>query len=397
MHPSLFYKLLSFLLSFGGCMAVGIYLPYLHHLNLSKADIFLINAVYWLVIGVTQMATGLWADRHSRAWSVRIGIGLCALGSFIYLFAAAFHTKWSIMSISLAAEILEGFGFSFTSGAQQAWLSDALKRRGQDGEQKQTFAQAARFNSLGMLLGGSVSFLFPLVSFTFGWLMRVAFLLVSLAICCIWMNGEGEPLKRISSQQAFKASWRLLRENNALRWAATVGAAFCLIMVFNLTWVPHFEEQSLRLTLCVWLTINLGMFLGANAVSRWAKLRQQESGSLILALAATGSGLALLAFADSWYAVMGMVLIHEVGRGMYNPLMDGFIYSRVDSSYKATYGSLNSTISFLGCFAILMTHWFAMGKLEHEPSANMLWLCAGMMLMAFALVLWRFRPNKSVV
>src|SRR5688572_10336557 len=91
--------------------------------GMSIADIAFVNIVFWTTIILMELPTGMLADGKSRIWSVRIGIACFALGCFAYANVQGVGT-------ALIGEIALGVGFAFVSGAESAWITDALKKRG---------------------------------------------------------------------------------------------------------------------------------------------------------------------------------------------------------------------------------------------------------------------------
>lgn len=402
MRPEKFYNLHSFMSSFGVCLSVGVYIPYLILLGLSKADIFLINAIFWLTISSSEIVTGMLADGRSRAWSVRTGLAISALGAAVYATAAVTSTRWQIFAIALSAEVMTGVGMSFTSGAQQAWLSDALLRRGQSETQGRAFARAAKWSSLGMLLGGSLSFLFPARFFSFGWIICSAVLSADWLLCKIYMNGDGEPAERTTELKSLKDSWHAMSSNHQLQWAAFAGVLLGFVLPFNLTWVPHFTTalqhttHTTALTAVFWAVINCGLMIGSRWVEKSDRVRESQTVTIPLALGLTGVGLALLGLVDGLFFPVAFLLIHELGRGMFHPLMDGFIYSRVGSSFKATYGSLQSMVSRFGFAVVLFVGWILMRGAYVNIGDDVIWPLAGTALIFSSAILWFIRPRKAI-
>ncbi len=70
-------------------------------------------------IFVLQLPTGVFADTMSRRLSVIIGIFLVGAG---LLLEGSFTTFWTI----LCAQVLWGAGYTFVSGAEEAWLADEI-------------------------------------------------------------------------------------------------------------------------------------------------------------------------------------------------------------------------------------------------------------------------------
>ncbi|MFA5185421.1 MAG: MFS transporter [Patescibacteria group bacterium] len=396
MHPIRFYKIHSFLVQFGGALCVALYIPYLLHLGLTPADIFLINAVYWLVISSTEVITGAFADCLSRGLSVRVGLILSALGTAIYASALLASDKWLIMAIALAAETLEGLGCAFINGAQQAWISDALIHEGRKDEQGSVMGRAAKWGSFGLLVGGAASFLLIHAGYATGWATRTAFLLLALAFCAKWMNGEGESKARTSLKAVLKSSLSALRSDRSLKWAAAAAIVMGFVLPFNLTWVPHFTHRlGATLTTALWITINIGLILGGYLVQKASAVKARTDHGMIVAIGLSGIGLASLGATSGCIWPFALVLIHEIGRGMFQPSMDNFICSRVGKDFKATYNSLNSMISRSGYALVLGANWLFISWMGAKSSDEAIWLIAGSCLTACGIAFWIYRPRQT--
>lgn len=395
MHPIKFYQLHSFLSQFGSSLCVGLYIPYLQHLGLSRSDIFLVNAVFWLAIALTEIPTGTLADGLSRRWSLRAGLGFWVCGTLVYATAILVEPKWAILAIALLAEVLEGTGSSFMSGSSQAWISDALKKEGRENEQGTVMGKAARWGYIGLLSGGAISFALVDLGYVAGWIIRALALAFSLFICLRYMGPQGELKNTTTKEESFKDSWRALRASRSLKWVALGGIAFGFVIPFNLTWVPHFTAELGRpMTVVVWIGVVSGLVIGAWFIERSRIIQTNPAHSLPLALGLAGCGLALLGLVDGFRLPFFLVALHEIGRGMINPLIDNFVCERVGSTFKATYGSLQSMVSRGGFAIILGAQWLAMEGYFPQATDKTIWWASGTILTAAAGILWVMRSKN---
>ena len=85
--------------------------------NFSLTDIAIMDTIYWLVIIIAEIPTGYFADVFGRKLSVIIGISLKSLGMFLFLFSYDFLTF-------TIANIVYAIGYSFQTGAEEAWIFD---------------------------------------------------------------------------------------------------------------------------------------------------------------------------------------------------------------------------------------------------------------------------------
>ncbi|MDX6486237.1 MAG: hypothetical protein QOF43_1390 [Gaiellaceae bacterium] len=87
--------------------------------GMSPLQLVLVGTFMELTIFVCEVPTGVLADVVSRRLS--IVIGYVVMGAAI-IFCAAVAEPWAVMS----AWALWGFGYTFTSGATDAWLADEI-------------------------------------------------------------------------------------------------------------------------------------------------------------------------------------------------------------------------------------------------------------------------------
>ena len=92
---------------------------YVTEVGMSPLQLVLVGTFMEVSIFVFEVPTGVVADTYSRRLSIVIGTAV--MGVAVILFGA-FATPWPI----IAAAALWGFGYTFTSGAFDAWLADEV-------------------------------------------------------------------------------------------------------------------------------------------------------------------------------------------------------------------------------------------------------------------------------
>ncbi|MCJ7623525.1 MAG: MFS transporter, partial [Anaerolineaceae bacterium] len=109
---------------------------------LDPLQLVLIGTTLEASILIFEIPTGIVADLYSRRLSTIIGIFLIGLG-FIVLGC------WALFVPILIAQMLWGIGYTFTSGAVEAWISDEI------GEENapNAFVRGAQFGQIGSILG----------------------------------------------------------------------------------------------------------------------------------------------------------------------------------------------------------------------------------------------------
>jgi MFS family permease len=388
------YYLLSAALAVGmgaTCVAYG---PFMASLGLSYAEFSLINTIFWVTVICAELPTGALADGRSRSWSIGMSGLFYAVGALTYFFAEGL---WSAM----LAEALVGVGGAFMSGAKQAWMVDSLKCSGLiDDELKHATKKAF---AMDKVIHGSVLFVVALLANTLAQSIGLHFVWLPLVVSGIFvwwlakyrMNGHGEPEEKISELEALKQSFTLLCQSRALVWVAASMIVFGLVVSFNHYWAVYFNELfGPSGGSIAWLVMYPAVPIAGFVVRSRRVLNGREESGILIALAMSGIGMALIPVFGGWGFVLPMVIIHELGRGIFEPLSDVFIHHRVESSYRATFSSLQSLLGRLGFAVTPFVVWFS---LRQAPSDNTtiatVWMICGSLMVAGALVLYLFRPR----
>jgi len=396
MRPQTMYYVLSAMMAVGFGFTCVSYGPFLESIGLSYAEFGLINAVFWVIIVGAELPTGAMADGRSRSWSVAMSGFFYAVGALTYFFA---QNVWSAM----LAEAIVGIASAFMSGAKQAWIVDALKRSGLVDEElkkvtKKTFA-------MDKIIGGTLIFICGLVGDWLTNFMPIRFIWLPLVFAGlgIWwlasqhMNGHGEPDERISEIEAIKRSLVLLKQSRALIWVAACLILFGAIVSFNHYWSVYFTNLfGSNGRSYAWLIMYPAVPLAGFLIRSRHVLDRREDTGILVALFLSGLGMLLLPVFNNWMFVLPMVVIHELGRGMFEPLSDAFIQHRVPSSFRATFGSLQSLIGRIGFATVPFITWlFLCGQPNTNETIGMVWIVCGGLLILGTVVLYTVRPRST--
>lgn len=380
MHPRKAYVLFTAFWGAGMSVTATTYVPGLLERGFTLAQVAAVNVFFWVTISLMELPTGLLADGKSRAWSVRIGALCCALGAGCYATADSFWT-------AAMSESIIGVGFAFLSGAQQAWLADALAKRGESDGLRRAYGTAAAVRSVTAIVAGTAGALVGTVDLRLGWVLGAGCHFAAAVVAFRCMNGvDGEPEQRMTERQAFAASLVATRRSPGLLWALALAAAFGLVLPFNHYWTPFFRERTGQAALgVVYALFHLAIAAGGMAVRRGGFLAGADRRGVAFALLATGVGLAVAGVLPGIVLPLIAVFVHEFGRGMYEPLMDAYVQKRVESGYRATYASFQSLVARAGYGLILGVIVLA---LQDSPATGAVigatWLAAGLLLAAIA-------------
>src|SRR5688500_17893502 len=116
--------------------------------GLTPVQLILVGTALEISAFVFEVPTGIVADVYSRRLSIIIGYILMGLGFLVEGFFPAFLPI-------LLAQVIWGLGYTFTSGATQAWISDEI---GEDDANK-LFLRATQIGLFASLIGMGLAIL----------------------------------------------------------------------------------------------------------------------------------------------------------------------------------------------------------------------------------------------
>ena len=390
MHPTRIYYVIAFVSGFAGCLPAVVYAPMLLSYGLTLADVSIVNAAFFGSIVLAEIPTGMLADGRSRAWSIRMGLLCGAISMAGYACVTGF---WG----ALICEIADGVAFAFLSGAQQAWLKDALLHRNEPDETyKRTTGMSAMIRMTGCLSAGVLGSWIGVAHAR--WCFAGEALLWAALFFYVskYMDGSGEPPVRVSEFEAFRMSLKALSKSTPLRWVVAASMCFGLVVPYNHFWSPYSHmtygaEGAARM----WIVMNLAYSFGGFLIRRSKIPHGGEVAWFAIALVMSGVGLAAIAGTSIVALSVGAVILHEIGRNIFEPLVDIYIQRRVESPYRATYGSLHSFLGRSGIAVVLIFVWlFTHGQPTNVDTIFAVWAVCGFLLCVSAVVLWLARPRN---
>jgi DHA3 family tetracycline resistance protein-like MFS transporter len=201
MKPSLMYYLsrtimgLSFHMLF---TAAGLY-----RIDIAKLEVYqliLIGTALEISIFIFEVPTGIVADLKSRKLSVIIGLFIISIG-------AVLEALTPLFLVIFLAQFIWGFGYTFISGAMDAWVSDEIRKD----ELERVVITGSQVYQLASVVGIVLAALIGLKD------IRTALyvsggLTLFLAVISIFFMVEKKMKKRSSENQFFKDYFSQLKD-----------------------------------------------------------------------------------------------------------------------------------------------------------------------------------------
>ena len=168
--------------------------------HLDPLQLVLVGTTLELSAFLFEVPTGIVADVYSRRLSIIIGYALVGIGFLVEGLFPFFATV-------LVAQVLWGLGYTFTSGATEAWISDEI------GEAKagRAFLRASQVARLGTFVGiiasiviGNVAVNLPIV------IGGAGYLVLAVALLFVMPETGFHPTPR-EDRNSFQQIWHTFR------------------------------------------------------------------------------------------------------------------------------------------------------------------------------------------
>lgn len=180
--------------------------------GLTPAQLLLVGTMLEITVFTAEVPTGIVADLVSRRLSIVIGYVIMGLG-----FMLEGSLSW-VVTI-MAAQLVWGLGYTFTSGAEEAWLADEI------GEEKltDTYLRASQISQIASLVGIALSTW--IASYQLGWPMMLGgagllglalFLGVAMPESKFKPAGDKERQSWGHMWHTFRQGWGLVRTSTLL-------------------------------------------------------------------------------------------------------------------------------------------------------------------------------------
>jgi hypothetical protein len=258
------------------------------------------------------------------------------------------------------ASILLGLGFTFFSGATEAWLVDALHATGFTGTLESVFARAQIVTGAAMLtgsvLGGVVA---QATNLGVPYLLRAVLLGVTLLIAFRFMHDIGfKPSRGVSVRAEVGAVLRGSIDgglrNPPVRWIMLSAPFTFGIGIFAFYALQPYllqlygDPKAYGVAGLAAAVVAGAQIVGGLVVTRVRRLFRRRTDALIVATVATVILLALVALANQFWIVLLLVVAWAMIFAIEAPLRQAFLNGVIPSEQRATVLSFDNLMGSAG-------------------------------------------------
>jgi MFS family permease len=335
----------------------GINTIFLLDAGLSNLEAFAANAFFTAGMVLFEVPTGIVADTVGRRASYLLGTLTLTASTLLYVLLWQIEApfwQWAIVSALL------GLGFTFFSGAVEAWLVDALTATGYTGQMEAVFGRGQVVTGAGMLSGSVAGgFIAEQVSLGAPFVLRGAILVVMFAAAFRLMHDIGFtpdqssgilPEMRKIASASIDFGWRV----PAVKWLMVealftggVGIyAFYALQPYLLE--LYGDPEAYQIAGLAAAIVAGAQILGGIAAPRIRGLFQRRTSALIVMAGMSVITLALVGLVKNFWAVIGFTVVWGLLFAATMPIRQTYINGLIPSRQRATILSFDSMMASSG-------------------------------------------------
>ena len=335
----------------------GVNTLFLLDAGLSNAEAFAANAFFSVGQVLFEIPTGVVADTRGRRFSFMLGAATLLASTLLYLLMWNINAPfwgWAIASALL------GLGFTFFSGATEAWLVDALNATGYTSDLETVFGRAQMVAGgamlVGTLAGGVIA---QVTDLGVPYIVRAAMLGITLIVAWRFMHDIGfkpdrdaSPVAAVRTVVTGAVNGGL--RNRPVRWLMlaapfTTGVGFYAFYAFQPYLLELYGDPSAYSIAGLAAAIVAAAQIFGGFVVPWARrLFARRTHFLILASVVSTLMLAGVGLTDSFVVAL-VILTRVVHRAAIEDSMRrAFINPLIPSEQRATVLSFDSLLGSSG-------------------------------------------------
>lgn len=156
--------------------------------GLTIFEVMLVNASFTVAQMACEVPTGVVADTIGRKASLLLCMATLAISTALYVLTPILH--WGLAGFFVASIIL-GLGFTFQTGAVDAWLVDALDACNWNKPKDRVFAWGQIASGAGMLVGSLAGGFLGQVNLAWPFVLRAVLLAADFVVVLVLVHDEG--------------------------------------------------------------------------------------------------------------------------------------------------------------------------------------------------------------
>ncbi len=351
------YYTLAGLYTLSAAAIWGVNTLFLLDAGLSFFEVFVANGAFSLGTVLFEIPTGVVADTLGRRMSFLLSVSVLGLSTLAYVGLAEIDA--GVLAFAVAS-VFMALGFTFYSGAMEAWLVDALAATGYRGLLDRVFARGSQVMGAAMLVGTIGGGFLGQIDLSIPYVLRSVLLVAVFAVAFVVMDDVGFTPRPVPAGQLPREIARNARAGVAFGWGQQPLRLLMLASFLQLgflSWAFYAAQPYLLDLLesdAVWVVgvvaagIALSTIAGNQVVNVAARHCGRRTTLLLVAGAIQTAAAVVLGVADSFWVALPALLLVTAGLGVTSPVRQAYLHQIVPSEQRATVVSFDSMVSGAG-------------------------------------------------
>lgn len=374
----------------------GINTLFLMDAGLDIFQVMIVNAFFTAGMVVFEVPTGVIADTIGRKASFLMCIGVLFVTTLLYLEAG--KNRWGPAPFC-AISVLIGLGFTFFTGAVEAWLVDALDHTGYDRPREHIFARGQAVFSASMLFGTVGGGFLGQVHLSWPYAARAALLLPTFVIAALFMKDLGFTKRTLNLNTFGVEARKIFLDGIRFGWGHPV-LRICMLGAFVeglffiygwYSWQRYFLDLLAKEL--VWVAgivaalISLSMIAGNALVDRLSTDPSRRATIIAVNSLVRSTAIVICGLLGSltppggrgtgvFSAAVLLYLVYGLSFGISNPVRMALVNRHIASAQRATVLSVDSLFGEGGG----VVGQTGLGFLSRKVSIPAAWIVGGVIL-----------------
>ena len=335
----------------------GVNTLFLLDAGLTNFEAFAANAFFSVGMVIFEVPTGVVADTLGRRVSYLLGTVTLAVTTVLYYLLWVAHSPfwmWAIVSVLL------GLGFTFFSGAVEAWLVDALAATGYTGGLERIFGRGLALSGaamfIGSILGGVVA---QATNLGVPFLIRAGILVVMFVVAALVMHdlgftpaGRAHPIR--ATKEVFNASVKYGLGRRPVRYVMfasffTTGVGFYVFYALQPYLVELWGDTGAYSIAGLAAAILSGSQVIGGLVAPWVRRRfRKRTTTIILSLVVSSLVLLALGVNRNFWIALVLLTVWGLVDAAAGPVQQAYLNDMIPSQQRATVLSFDSLLGSTG-------------------------------------------------
>jgi len=351
------YITLTLLSTFASSFIWGINTLFLLDAGLSITSAFAANAFFTAGEVLFEIPTGIIADTRGRRTSFLLGVATLFVTTLAYLWL--WKIKGPFWAWALVSTLL-GLGFTFFSGATEAWLVDGLKATGYKGRLDDVFAKGSIANGAAMLIGTVAGGLVAqYTNLGVPYVMRIVALALTFLVALFFMHDEGFSAKDRSGfisevRDVFAETVEFGIKSLPVRWMMLSsifngGVGIFAFYAMQPYLLQLYGDPSSYAVAGVSASIVAGSLIaGGFLVPHASRLLARRTSFLITGISIGAPALVLIGLVQNFWIVLGLLAVWSLVFAVTGPVRQAYMNGIIPSRQRATVLSADNMLTSLG-------------------------------------------------